>query len=125
MHPSAIECVDVFLYIVTISGTNLFGHADSIVSVTFGDLEAEIDNTSASDSQITVRIQPNNVGQDTPVPVVITATTMARVSSAGNDWTYLVPGQVTDVQPAIGQRGTMVTITGRSTTVSLLVCLFW
>lgn len=102
-----------FSNLVTISGTNLFGHADSITSVTFGDLEADVvDSTSISNSQIRVRIRPNDVIQNTPVTVVITASTMARVSSSVNDWTYLVPGQVVDVQPNIGQRGTVVTING-------------
>ena len=89
------------------------GHAESITSVTFGDVEAEIDYKSISNSMIRVRIRPNAVTQDTAVPVVITAATFARVSSGNSSWTYLVPGQVADVQPNTGQRGTVVTVTGR------------
>ena len=60
-----------------------------------------------------MRIQSNNVTSDTAVPVVITGSTLARVSSSGNDWTYLVPGSIGNVQPNIGQNGTMVNITGK------------
>ena len=71
-----------------------------------------MDFSSVSNTQISVRIQSNNVMVDTAVQVVITATTMARVTSSGDDWTYLVPGGVGDVQPSVGQSGTRVTITG-------------
>jgi hypothetical protein len=97
---------------VTISGSNLFGHAASISGVTFGGIEAEIDFTATTNSQIRVRIQSNDVTSNMAVQVIITATTMARVTSSGNVWTYLVPGAVTNVQPSIGQVGTIVTIFG-------------
>ena len=97
---------------VTISGNNLFGHAASISGVTFGGIEADIN--FATNSQIRVRIQSSDVTSNTAVQVVITATTMARVISSGNIWTYLVPGAVIDVQPSIGQVGTIVTIFGGS-----------
>lgn len=105
----------LFLHLsaVVISGSNLFGHADNVSRVTFGEIEAEIDYTQATDTQITVRIQSNDVASNTAVPVVITGSTMARVSSSGNDWTYLVPGSIENVQPNIGQNGTMVSITGK------------
>ena len=105
----------LFLHLsaVVISGSNLFGHADNVSRVTFGGIEAEIDYTQATDTQITVRIQSNDVASNTAVPVVITGSTMARVSSSGNLWTYLVPGSIGNVQPNIGQNGTMVSITGK------------
>ena len=78
----------------------------------FGDLQAEIDFSNANNTHIRVRVQANDVTADTNVRVVITAETMARVGSSGNNWTYLVPGRVDDVQPSIGQNGTIVTITG-------------
>ena len=99
---------------VTISGSNLFGHAASISGVTFGGIQAEIDFTATTNSQIRVRIQSNDVTSNMAVQVIITATTMARVTSSGNVWTYLVPGAVTNVQPSIGQVGTIVTIIGGS-----------
>lgn len=97
---------------VSISGSNLFGHATSINSITFGGVEADIDSTNSNNSVIRVRVQPNDVTVDTPVRVVITAGTMARVSTSGEDWTYLVPGAVSGVEPDTGQTGTVVTITG-------------
>lgn len=78
----------------------------------FGDIEADIDFANSGNSVIRVRIQSNDVTVDTSVRVVITATTMAQVVSSGNDWTYLVPGVVDDVDPNIGQNGTVVTVTG-------------
>lgn len=73
-----------------------------------------MDYTAATNSQIRVRVQSNDVTSNVAVPVVITAATMARVTSSGNDWTYLVPGDIVNVQPNIGQLGTVVTITGES-----------
>ena len=90
-----------------------------------------MDFSSVSNTQISVRIQSNNVMVDTAVQVqvVITATTMARVTSSGDDWTYLVPGRVGDVQPSVGQSGTRVTITGKKThfrvTFLLTMCVQW
>ena len=78
----------------------------------FGDVEADIDFVNSGNSVIRVRIQSNDVTVNTPVRVVITATTMAQVASSGNDWTYLVPGVVEGVDPNIGQNGTFVTVTG-------------
>lgn len=101
------------LSVVVISGSNLFGHAVNVSEVTFGGIQADIDYTQATDTEITVRIQSNAVTSDTAVSVVITGSTLARVSSSGNDWTYLVPGRIGNVQPNIGQNGTMVTITGK------------
>lgn len=97
---------------VALFGTNLLGHADNITRVEFGDIEAVVDYDSLNDSQVSVRVQANDVVTNTPVQVVITAATMARVESSGNDWTYLVPGRIVNVQPNIGQFGTRVTITG-------------
>ena len=97
---------------VSISGSNLFGHATSINSITFGGVEADVDSTNSNNSIIRVRVQPNDVAVNTPVQVVITAATMARVSTSGQDWTYLVPGAVSGVEPDTGQAGTVVTITG-------------
>ena len=73
-----------------------------------------MDYSDTTNSQIRVRVQSNDVTSNLAVPVVITAATMARVMSSGNDWTYLVPGAIVDVQPNIGQLGTMVTINGES-----------
>ena len=98
---------------VTIFGTNLLGHASNISQVEFGNLEAVVDYDSISNTTIRVRVQANAVTVNTPVQVVITAVTMASVVSNGNEWTYLVPGRVVDVQPITGQFGTIVTITGK------------
>ena len=99
---------------VVITGSNLFGHADNITEVRFGDIPADIDYTASTNTRIRVRIQSSGVTSDTSVAVVITATTSAIVESSGNDWTYLVPGRITSVDPDIGQVGTMVTITGKA-----------
>ena len=48
-----------------------------------------------------MRIQSNNVSSNTAVPVVITGSTLARVSSSGNDWTYLGPGSINDISGKI------------------------
>lgn len=110
--------MSLHLSAVVISGSNLFGHAGNVYQVTFGGVEAEIDYTQATDTSITVRIQSNDVTSDTAVSVVIIGSTMAHVSSSGNDWTYLVPGSIGNVQPNIGQNGTMVNITGKITAAS-------
>ena len=102
---------------VLISGSNLFGHAGNITSVTFGDLQAEIDYSNTNNSLVRVRVRSSDVSVDTDVRVVITAETMARVASSGSDWTYLVPGRVGDVRPNTGQNGTVVTITGEHSQV--------
>ena len=111
LKSSCDGCNNVFPAVL-ISGSNLFGHARNITSITFGGVEADIDFTNSINSLIRVRVQPNDVTIDTPVLVVITAATMARVSTNGNDWMYLVPGRVNDVEPSSGQAGTVVTITG-------------
>ena len=81
--------------------------------VTFGGVPAEIDYTLSTNTLIRVRIQENTVAVNTPVPIVITATTSAIVESSGNIWTYLVPGRIASVSPNIGQNGTMLEITGK------------
>lgn len=100
---------------VNITGTNLFGHGDNITMVTFGSEQANIDYSLSNNTLIRVRIQEiqENVTADTPVSIVITATTSAIVESSGNIWTYLVPGQIDMVSPNIGQNGTMLEITGK------------
>lgn len=98
---------------VNITGTNLFGHGDNITMVTFGSMPANIDYSLSNNTLIRVRIQENPVNANTPVSIVITATTSAIVESSGNIWTYLVRGRIDMVSPNIGQNGTMLEITGK------------
>ena len=87
--------------------------------MTFGDTQATVDPSLASDTQIRVRIQANNNSADQPVAVTILADTSAIVASDGEVWTYLVQGEVVDVTPDEGQEGTRVQITGEQTVVGV------
>ena len=82
----------------------------------FGDTQATIDYTMASDTEIRVRIQPNANTGNLPVAVTILAETSAIIASDGEVWTYLVQGAVVGVAPAEGQEGTRVVITGEQDT---------
>ena len=100
-------------FTVSIIGTNLFGHGDSVTMVTFGGIQAEIDSTSSSNTQVQVRIGENDIDTNTPVSITITSNTLATVESDSDIWTYLVPGNIDDVTPATGQNRTRVTIAGK------------
>ena len=82
--------------------------------MTFGGVEADIDFTVTTTTLVRVRIRGNSVLTDTQIAIEITATTSALVTSSGNVWTYLVPGEIEDVAPDSGQNGTMVEITGKN-----------
>ena len=78
----------------------------------FGETQATIDYSQTSDSEIRVRIQPNENTENLPVAVTILAESSAIVASDGEVWTYLVQGAVVGVAPAEGQEGTRIEITG-------------
>ena len=97
---------------VTITGNNLFGYGNNITSVMLGSVQATIDYTQANNTSITVRASANSNTASTSVSVTIVADTNALVTSAGNIWTYLVPGNIDAVLPGEGQEGTRIEITG-------------
>ena len=93
--------------IVTISGTKLRGSGVAVASVTLAGVHANI--TSESDSQVIVVAQ--DTGYTGAGDVILVADSGAIVTGL-SAWTYLVRGQITNVSPAIGQYGTIVTIQG-------------
>ena len=98
--------------IVTINGTNLFGHGGNITSVFFGNVSATIDYLTANNSIFQVRVQENSNSVNITVQIQIIADTGAIVQSAIPIWTYLVQGRITSNQPREGQVGTRIEING-------------
>ena len=98
------------ILLVNVSGVNLFGHGNKIMSVMFGPQQVDIIN--ATNSFVIVRITSYNNTAEVAVNVTIISDTFASVSSAPNIWRYLVEGKVTFVTPSQGQSGTFVNISG-------------
>ena len=95
---------------MNISGVNLFGHGNKIMSVMFGSQQVDIIN--GTNSFVIVRITSYNNTAEVAVNVTIIANTFASVSSAPSIWQYLVEGKVISVTPRQGQSGTFVMISG-------------
>ena len=83
-----------------------------MTSVTFGDIEANIQYDVLTNSSILVRAGLFNVSADTLVRVTIISDTHARVESSALIWTYLRVGEITSVIPNQGQIGSTITING-------------
>ena len=98
--------------IVTISGSNLFGHGSNITSVSLGSIRADIQYVSSTNSSIMVRAGPLNNTEDNKVFLTIIANTHAIVESDDPDWTYSIPGKISLVYPSRGQIGSKITING-------------
>ena len=77
-----------------------------------GSVQATIDYNQVNNTSITVRASANTNTVSTNVSVTIVANTNALVISAGDIWTYLVPGNIETVSPGEGQVGTRIEING-------------
>jgi len=98
------------LFPVNISGVNLFGYGTQVSEVRFGSQLMAASN--ASDTSILVRITGRNNSDTEPVNVTIVSNTFAIVFSAPITWSFLVEGVIYDVNPTLGQAGTIVNING-------------
>lgn len=92
---------------VTIMGSNLFGGGESVDRVSLGGVEAIID--SSSDSMVTVIAQLGVPISMSDVEIV--SNTGARILPP-SAWTYEELGNITSVDPPVGQQGIEVTIRG-------------
>ena len=78
-----------------------------------GSVQAAIDYNQANNTSVTVRASANNnTASALNVSVTIVADTNALVTSTGNIWTYLVPGNIETISPGEGQEGTRIEING-------------
>jgi hypothetical protein len=93
---------------VVISGERLRGASSAVVTVMLGSLPATI--TSQSNTEIQVEVHRSNAATAGPVTVYGAE---GSVITEANVWTYLQEGVIDRVEPNFGQRGTVVTISGR------------
>lgn len=92
---------------VTITGTDLLAFSTSVIDVQLAGVTATL--TSANDTHVfAVAAEKASAGGG---DVVVTTDTGDRSVLPGA-WTYRTAGNITDVSPASGQAGTVVTITG-------------
>jgi hypothetical protein len=94
--------------IVTISGENLRGSGTSVTNVTLNGFQANIQAQTNSEVIIVV---PYTGTTTVSTPIVLIADTGARTSLPAN-WTFLDDGSIDNVEPAAGQFGTFVNISG-------------
>lgn len=93
--------------VVTLSGQRLLGGGSAVDSVTLAGFAATVTSESNTEIVVTAAASPSALNGN----VVIVADTGAEITLPGG-WTYLAPATINDVDPAIGQLGTKVTITG-------------
>ncbi|PHR02316.1 MAG: hypothetical protein COB29_14000, partial [Sulfitobacter sp.] len=94
---------------VSIDGSTLLGGGSSVASVTFGNISVTV-YLGGNDNQIqVVDVGGGVVG--VAVDVVITSDSGARVTETLG-WTQSPAGQIVDISPTSGQRGTRINITG-------------
>ena len=96
--------------VITITGLGLFGSGTTISAVTLAGIAATI--ISSSDTQVIITAGSNAalVTSVTGDVVVISDTFATTIDASA--WTYIPLGSITQIEPAYGQRGTIVTITG-------------
>jgi len=93
--------------IVTITGTGLFGGGAQVASVHLAEVEARI--LGESDTEIVVVVAAHPIAATGSVRILMdSGALIERVDG----WSYVTPGVVSSVVPAIGQIGTQVTING-------------
>jgi hypothetical protein len=92
---------------VTITGTNLRGGADNIVKVTLGGVEAQLDSESATEVSVIVNANGNDGAGD----IILQASSGALVTAEGA-WTQLAAAAISELSPAEGQAGSVITISG-------------
>jgi mucin-19 len=92
---------------VTINGSRFIGDGSIIIDVLLAGVSARQMFTS-TDSFIIVEANASSASSGN---VVVVNDAGTRVTST-TTWSYMTPGSVVFVQPASGQRGTMVTVSG-------------
>ena len=95
---------------VTISGTNLLGGADDLASITLAGETASYTAGSGSKTEVAV-VAPESANAGTAGDVVLTAKTGATIT-AEDAFTFVEAGNITLVEPAKGQEGTVIEING-------------
>ena len=99
--------------LVTIQGESLFGGGAKAVSVTLAGVTAQIIGSATNDTYLVVKANAGPLSLDKRVgSVVITSDTRVDITKL-NAWSYSV---IEAVEPAAGQGGTVVTISGASLT---------
>ena len=93
---------------VMVRGLNLLAGGTSITNLTLGGILANISGESDSEISAVAEASPmaTNISD-----ISYTVNTGARVRIP-NRWQYVAPGTITGVSPSVGNRGTVVTITG-------------
>jgi hypothetical protein len=91
---------------VVLEGTSLLSHGTNVQSVTLAGAAADIQSENDSVIEVVAAASDELIGD-----VVIIADTGAATSKS-DAWTYEAPGAVTSVEPASGQYGTAVVISG-------------
>ncbi|EDQ84874.1 uncharacterized protein MONBRDRAFT_29861 [Monosiga brevicollis MX1] len=100
--------------LVTINGTGLLGGSTALASVRFDDIDVAI--VVASDTQVVVRLphtapEPSS-GYAVAAPVTLVTLDNGTFAEAAR-FTWLESGRVDNIDPAVAQQGTRITITGQ------------
>ncbi|EGD78400.1 hypothetical protein PTSG_12890, partial [Salpingoeca rosetta] len=96
---------------VTISGVALLGDNTQLERVELAGISAA-SIISFNSTQVVCVARAAGVSQAQPGQVVLVATTQEITSTGTADWTYQPPGAIASVNPARGQRGTLITVRG-------------
>ena len=96
---------------VVITGINLFGLPDTsfaVRRVTFGNVDADVVTSSASETQVRVGLSLNETLNDT----VRIESTSGSIVELQNAWSYTELGEILDISPSFGFPGENITISG-------------
>ena len=95
---------------VVISGEGLFGGGASLETVYLAGIKAEINENESNESFVSV-----TAGASERAPlvgdIILISNTGAYVRKT-DGWSYVEPGNITSIQPPVGQFGTEITIRG-------------
>ena len=95
---------------VVISGEGLFGGGASLETVYLAGIKAEINENESNESFVSVTA---GVSERAPLvgDIILISNTGAYVRKT-DGWSYVEPGNITSIQPPVGQFGTQITIRG-------------
>ena len=90
---------------VVVEGSRLLGGGAEVTYATLTGIEAEVTSSTGTKVELIAGVGSAKTGD-----VKLVADTGASVSKS-DGWTYLVPGEIEKVTPAVGQLGSTVVIT--------------
>ncbi len=96
--------------VVTVRGTQLLGYGSDLASATLDGVAVDdIVTANATYVELVAGFSPAASGAPGAVALVADTGALVRLAAA---WSYVAPGNVTEVSPPEGQAGTRVTLTG-------------